>query len=130
MEFNRKEAARFLADLSCYFAPNLFVSESLNEINNQINTLSEWKSEDIILETIFGRLFRLPKPLQRPIYYHSLLIELCKLIPKRFAPSLGYTIRYIYKELPRLNGEILYRFWSWFSHHLSNFNFSWKWDEW
>ncbi|KAG5520228.1 hypothetical protein PMAC_001306 [Pneumocystis sp. 'macacae'] len=130
MEFNRKEAARFLADLSCYFAPNLFVSGSLNEINNQTDTLTEWKSEDIILETIFGRLFRLPTPLQRPIYYHSLLIELCKLIPKRLAPSLGYTIRYIYKELSRFNGEILYRFWSWFSHHLSNFNFSWKWNEW
>ncbi|KAG5440036.1 hypothetical protein PCK2_000644, partial [Pneumocystis canis] len=119
MEFNRKKAARFLADLSYYFAPNLFVSQtSSDEINNKTNTLTEWKSDDIVLETIFGRLFQLPKPSQRSIYYHSLLIELCKLIPKRFAPSLGYAIRYIYQALPRLNAEISFRFWSWFSHHL------------
>ncbi|KTW28544.1 hypothetical protein T552_01804 [Pneumocystis carinii B80] len=131
MEFNRKEAARFLADLSFYFAPNLFASETFSsEINDTMDTLTEWKSEEIILETIFGRLFRLPKPLQPPIYYHSLLIELCKLIPKKIAPSLGYMIRYIYQTLPRLDPEISFRFWTWFSHHLSNFNFSWKWDEW
>ncbi|KAG5437801.1 hypothetical protein PCANB_000515 [Pneumocystis canis] len=131
MEFNRKEAARFLADLSYYFAPNLFVSQtSSDEINNETAALTEWKSDDIVLETIFERLFQLPKPSQHSIYYHSLLIELCRLVPKRFAPSLGYAIRYIYQVLPRLNAEISFRFWSWFSHHLSNFNFNWKWDQW
>ncbi|QSL65487.1 hypothetical protein MERGE_002799 [Pneumocystis wakefieldiae] len=131
MEFNRKEAARFLADLPFYFSPNVFIYEAISsEATDIMSTLTEWKYEEVILETIFRRLFRLPKPLQPLIYYHSLLIELCKLIPQTIAPSLGYLIRYIYQALPRLDPEISFRFWTWFSHHLSNFNFSWKWDEW
>ncbi|GAB5579940.1 nuclear cap-binding protein subunit 1 isoform X1 [Prionailurus iriomotensis] len=63
-----------------------------------------------IVEVIFAELFQLPAPPHIDVMYTTLLIELCKLQPG---------------SLPQV-----YRFINWFSHHLSNFQFRWSWEDW
>ncbi|CAG8494316.1 1118_t:CDS:10 [Paraglomus occultum] len=42
----------------------------------------------------------------------------------------GKAIRILFDRLDMMDVECVYRYWNWFSHHLSNFNFVWKWKEW
>lgn len=126
---NRKECARFLIDLESYLPPKLFVLRGtpLDKIDPEG---PKWKAEDIVVEGIFAKLFSLPNSLHKPVYYHSVLTELCKLVPQAIAPTFGRAIRAVYQNLEHLEPEVIYRFWDWFSHHLSNFGFNWKWQEW
>ena len=89
-----------------------------------------WKPEDVIVDACFALLFTLPSPEHKLVYYHSVLTEACKLAPGAVAPSLGRAIRYLYRNVDRMDLELAHRFLDWFSHHLSNFGFTWKWGEW
>jgi nuclear cap-binding protein subunit 1 len=90
----------------------------------------KYKLEDVLVDTIFANLFRLPRPLEKQVYYTSLLTEITKLVPGDLAPTLGRAIRWIHDHLDDLNGEINMRFSTWFAIHLSNFAFTYKWEEW
>jgi nuclear cap-binding protein subunit 1 len=59
-----------------------------------------------------------------------LLTEITKLAPQDIAPTLGRAIRWVYERLDDLKGELNMRFSTWFAIHLSNFGFTYKWDEW
>lgn len=132
LHFNRNVTARQLIDLDCYFSPRTFAPRAtpfdrLREIEPPKST---WKPEDVAVDAVFSQLFLLPNPEQKLVYYHSVLTEACKLAPAAIAPSLGRAIRYLYRNAPRMDLELSYRFMDWFSHHLSNFGFTWKWTEW
>uniref|UniRef100_A0A667YLC5 Nuclear cap binding protein subunit 1 n=1 Tax=Myripristis murdjan TaxID=586833 RepID=A0A667YLC5_9TELE len=71
-----------------------------------------------IVEVIFGELFQLPSPPHIDVMYTTLLIELCKLQPG----SLPQVVSLITNSMVALI--------NWFSHHLSNFQFRWSWDDW
>ncbi|KTG37452.1 hypothetical protein cypCar_00025158, partial [Cyprinus carpio] len=73
-----------------------------------------------IVEVIFGELFQLPGPPHIDVMYTALLIELCKLQPG----SLPQVVSFILTEN---HANLLI---NWFSHHLSNFQFRWSWDDW
>ena len=90
----------------------------------------KFKIEDLLVDTIFSLLLRLPNSKERQVYYTSLLTEVTKLAPQDIAPTLGRAIRWIYGRLDDLNGEINMRFSTWFALHLSNFGFTYKWEEW
>ena len=53
-----------------------------------------------------------------------------KLAPQDIAPTLGRAMRWTYEHLQDLEGELNMRFSTWFAIHLSNFGFTYKWDEW
>lgn len=132
LDFNRNAAAKFLIDLDCYFAPDTFVKratpfDKLREISDGRST---WKPEDVAVDAVFSQLFQLPIPEHKLIYFHSVLTEACKIAPAAIAPSLGRAIRYLYKNIGSMDLELQFRFIDWFSHHLSNFGFTWKWTEW
>ena len=132
LDYNRNATARFLIDLDCYFAPNSFVKrgtpfDRLREVERDQST---WKPEDVAVDAVFSQLFQLPSPEHKLVYYHSVLTESCKIAPAAIAPSLGRAIRYLYKNVDAMDLELEYRFMDWFSHHLSNFGFTWKWTEW
>ncbi|KAI0398073.1 MIF4G like-domain-containing protein [Xylariaceae sp. FL0594] len=132
LDFNRNVAARFLIDADCYFAPGTFVKRAtpfdrLREIDGDRST---WKPEDVAVDAVFSQLFQLPAAEHKLVYYHSVLTEACKIAPGAIAPSLGRAIRYCYQNIHRLDLELSHRFLDWFSHHLSNFGFMWKWAEW
>lgn len=132
LDFNRTAAARFLIDVDCYFSANTFVKRAtpfdrLREVSGERST---WKPEDVVVDAVFSQLFQLPLPEHKLVYYHSVLTEACKIAPAAIAPSLGRAIRYLYKNVDTMDLELEYRFLDWFSHHLSNFGFTWKWIEW
>ncbi|BFZ55104.1 Nuclear cap-binding protein subunit 1 [Savitreella phatthalungensis] len=126
---NRHEAARFLIDLECYLEPGSFVLRGtpLDKIDPTGPSL---KAEDVVVDAIFGCLLRLPEPVHKCVYYHSVLTELCKIVPQAIAPTFGRVIRFLYSSLETLDPELTVRFGHWFTHHLSNFGFNWKWQDW
>ncbi|KAK4168011.1 MIF4G like-domain-containing protein [Cladorrhinum sp. PSN259] len=132
LHFNRNITARQLIDLDCYFAPRTFAPRAtpFDRLRDIDPPKSTWKPEDVAVDAVFSQLFLLPNPEQKLVYYHSVLTEACKLAPAAIAPSLGRAIRYLYRNAPRMDLELSYRFMDWFSHHLSNFGFTWKWTEW
>ncbi|KAG9506034.1 hypothetical protein J7337_003009 [Fusarium musae] len=132
LDFNRNVTARYLMDLDCYFADGTFVKRAtpFDELKNFPDGKNTWKPEDVAVDTVFSQLFQLPTPERKLVYYHSVLTEACKLAPAAIAPSLGRAIRYLYRNSPQMDLELSYRFMDWFSHHLSNFGFTWKWAEW
>lgn len=132
LDFNRNVTARFLMDIDSYFADGTFVKRAtpFDELRNIGPGKSTWKPEDVAVDAVFSQLFQLPKSEHKAVYYHSVLTEACKLAPAAIAPSLGRAIRFLYRNTPRTDLELSYRFLDWFAHHLSNFGFTWKWAEW
>ena len=133
LDYNRNATAKFLIDLDCYFAPDTFVKRAtpFDRLKDVIgDSRSTWKPEDVAVDAVFSQLFQLPSPEHKQVYYHSVLTETCKIAPAAVAPSLGRAIRYLYKNVDAMDLELEDRFMDWFSHHLSNFGFTWKWTEW
>lgn len=132
LDYNRNATARFLIDVDCYFAPNTFVKRGtpFDKLRDVAGDRPTWKPEDIAVDAAFSQLFKLPTAEHKLIYYHAILTEACKLAPAAIAPSLGRAIRYLYRNVERLDLELAERFLDWFAHHLSNFGFTWKWVEW
>ncbi|KAI1763003.1 MIF4G like-domain-containing protein [Hypoxylon sp. FL1150] len=132
LDFNRGATARFLIDVDCYFSPGTFVKRAtpFDRLRDVDSDRSTWKPEDVAVDAVFSQLFALPTPEHKLVYYHSVLTEACKIAPAAVAPSLGRAIRYAYQNTHRLDIELCYRFLDWFTHHLSNFGFMWKWTEW
>lgn len=132
LHFNRNATAGFLINLDGYFASGLFAKRATPF--DQLKTIEEgkatWKPEDVAVDAVFSQLFKLPNPEHKLVYYHSVLTECCKLAPAAIAPSLGRAIRFLYRNIDIMDLELEYRFMDWFSHHLSNFGFTWKWSEW
>ena len=132
LDFNRNATAKFLIDLDCYFAADTFVKRAtqFDKLRNVDEGRSTWKPEDVAVDAVFSQLLQLPAPEHKLVYYHSVLIEACKVAPAAIAPSLGRAIRWLYRNVDQMDLELVYRFEDWFSHHLSNFGFTWKWTEW
>lgn len=133
LHVNRYLAARSLIDVDLYFAPRTFVHrgtsfDKLPSVDTEGQM--QWKPEDVVVDACFANLFQLPAPEQKLVYYHSVLTEACRLQPSAVAPSLGRAIRYLYRNVEKMDMELYNRFLEWFSHHLSNFGFTWKWTEW
>ena len=132
LDFNRHVTARHLIEIDCFFAPRTFATRAtpFDRLRDIEPPKSTWKPEDVVVDAVFSQLFLLPNPEHKLVYYHSVLTEACKLAPAAIAPSLGRAIRYLYRNVYRLDLELVNRFMDWFSHHLSNFGFTWKWTEW
>jgi len=132
LDFNRETVAKFLVDLDCYFHPTTFAKRGtpFDKFKDVIGDKIQYKPEDMVIDAIFSQLFKLPSAEHKLVYYHSLITQCCKVAPAAIAPSLGRAIRTVYKSLPMLDLELGYRFLDWFSHHLSNFEFRWRWTEW
>ncbi|KAK3359190.1 MIF4G like-domain-containing protein [Lasiosphaeria hispida] len=132
MDYNRNITARHLIEVDCFFAPRTFAARAtpFDRLRDIEPPKSTWKPEDVAVDAVFSQLFQLPNPEHKLVYYHAVLTEACKLAPAAIAPSLGRAIRYLYRNVHHLDVELDSRFLDWFSHHLSNFGFTWKWTEW
>ncbi|KAJ6145175.1 hypothetical protein N7470_009070 [Penicillium chermesinum] len=132
LDFNRVAVAKYLIDVDCYFTPYIFVKRAtpFDRMRDLAGEALAWKPEDVAVDAVFSQLFQLPTPEHKLVYYHSLLTECCKIAPAAIAPSLGRAIRFLYNSLETMDVELSARFLDWFTHHLSNFGFTWKWSEW
>uniref|UniRef100_A0A158Q6Q1 Nuclear cap-binding protein subunit 1 n=1 Tax=Elaeophora elaphi TaxID=1147741 RepID=A0A158Q6Q1_9BILA len=94
----------------------------------------------MILEVIFSQLFRLPRPPLRPLFYGSLMVELCK---TRDMPQAGFPVFFscdfyviaqaaelFYQRIDTMQLECIDRLIDWFSYHMSNFDYRWSWTDW
>ncbi|KAH0056419.1 hypothetical protein KCU60_g23852, partial [Aureobasidium melanogenum] len=132
LDFNRNAAAKFLIDVDCYWAPNTFVKRAtaFDKLKDIPEGRSTWKPEDLVVDAVFSQILRLPTSEHKLVYYHSVITEACKIAPAAVAPSLGRAIRFLFRSLDVMDLELQYRYMDWFAHHLSNFEFRWKWTEW
>lgn len=132
LDCNRNATAKFLIDLDCYFSSETFVKRAtqFDKLRSVEEGRSTWKPEDVAVDAVFSQLLQLPMAEHKLVYYHSVLTEACKIAPAAIAPSLGRAIRWLYKNVDGMDLDLMYRFMDWFSHHLSNFGFTWKWTEW
>lgn len=132
LDVNRITTAKFLIDVDCYFSPTTFVKRAtpFDRLRDMPADRTTWKPEDVAVDAVFSQLFQLPAAEHKLVYYHSVLTECCKIAPAAIAPSLGRAIRFLYSSLEKLDLDLSHRFLDWFSHHLSNFGFTWKWSEW
>ncbi|CAN6661435.1 nuclear cap-binding protein complex subunit 1 [Trichomonascus vanleenenianus] len=132
MDFNRREVTRQLITLDLFFAAGTFAEPgiSFERLETVEEGKSTWKVEDIALEAILEHIFALPHSHHKTVYYHAILIEACVMAPQAIAPVFGRAIRFLYGNLDLLDAELFDRLLNWFSHHLSNFGFTWKWQEW
>ncbi|KAJ8770900.1 hypothetical protein K2173_022072 [Erythroxylum novogranatense] len=89
-----------------------------------------FRYEYLMAETIFSQLLLLPKPPFKPIYYALVIMDLCKALPGAFPAVVAGAVRTLFDKIAELDMECRIRFILWFSHHLSNFQFIWPWEEW
>lgn len=141
MSFNQREASIQLSILDLFCSRNLFSPPGSsvdqlshiakdNESGENSPPLSTWKVEDVAVESILTMIFQLPKPLHYEIYYYTVLISCCRESPESMAPVFGRAIRFFYNNLETLDYELKIRYMDWMTTQISNFDFSWKWDEW
>lgn len=84
----------------------------------------------LMAETIFSQLLLLPLPPFKPIYYTLVIMDLCKALPGAFPGVVAGAVRALFEKIADLDTECQTRLILWFSHHLSNFQFIWPWEEW
>ncbi|XP_052177986.1 nuclear cap-binding protein subunit 1 [Diospyros lotus] len=89
-----------------------------------------FRYEYLMAETIFSQLLLLPNPPFKPIYYTLVIIDLCKALPGAFPAVVAGAVRALFDKIADLDMECRTRLILWFSHHLSNFQFIWPWEEW
>ncbi|KAL1823044.1 hypothetical protein ACET3Z_009822 [Daucus carota] len=89
-----------------------------------------FRYEYLMAETIFSQLLLLPQPPFKPVYYTLVIIDLCKALPGAFPAVVAGAVRALFDKIADLDMECRTRLILWFSHHLSNFQFIWPWEEW
>ncbi|VAH90802.1 unnamed protein product [Triticum turgidum subsp. durum] len=89
-----------------------------------------FRYEYLMAETIFSQLLLLPNPPFRPIYYTLVIIDLCKALPAAFPSVVVAAVHALFDRISNMDTECRTRLILWFSHHLSNFQFIWPWQEW
>ncbi|XP_028761163.1 nuclear cap-binding protein subunit 1 [Neltuma alba] len=89
-----------------------------------------FRYEYLMAETILSQLLMLPQPPFKPIYYTLVIIDLCKALPGAFPAVVAGAVRALFEKIADLDMECRIRLILWFSHHLSNFQFIWPWEEW
>ncbi|XP_027061406.1 nuclear cap-binding protein subunit 1 isoform X1 [Coffea arabica] len=89
-----------------------------------------FRYEYLMAETIFSQLLLLPEPPFKPMYYTLVIIDLCKALPGAFPAVIAGAVRALFERIADLDMECRTRLILWFSHHLSNFQFIWPWEEW
>ncbi|XP_047334157.1 nuclear cap-binding protein subunit 1-like [Impatiens glandulifera] len=89
-----------------------------------------FRYEHLIAETIFSQLLLLPNPPFKPLYYTLVIMDLCKALPGAFPAVVAGAVRVLFDKIAELDMECRTRLILWFSHHLSNFQFIWPWEEW
>jgi nuclear cap-binding protein subunit 1 len=86
--------------------------------------------QTMVVEVLFGQLFRNPHAENVTALYTCIFIELCKLQSAKMPAILSLACELIYERVDQMTIMSRTRFEDWFAHHLSNFQFLWGWENW
>ncbi|XP_078160331.1 ARM repeat superfamily protein [Carex rostrata] len=89
-----------------------------------------FRYEYIMAETIFSQLLLLPQPPFKPMYYTLVILDLCKALPGAFPAVVVGAVRALFDKITNMDMECRSRLILWFSHHLSNCQYIWPWQDW
>ncbi|CAD5318429.1 unnamed protein product [Arabidopsis thaliana] len=89
-----------------------------------------FRYEYLMAETLFSQILLLPQPPFKTLYYTLVIMDLCKALPGAFPAVVAGAVRALFEKISDLDMESRARLILWFSHHLSNFQFIWPWEEW
>ncbi|KAJ9084209.1 Nuclear cap-binding protein subunit 1 [Entomophthora muscae] len=138
-ETNRRECVRLLFTLNEVFSENVFMPVLSEGNPNDMETDSAEAAIDksvlpnlfyLITEAIFRKLFQLPKASNKCAYYGVLFFEAFKAMPKLFPGIFKKAVDSLFIRSKDMDVECIERFYTWFSQHLSNFDFKWNWEDW
>ncbi|RCH82193.1 Component of the cap-binding complex (CBC), partial [Rhizopus azygosporus] len=133
-EVNRKDCAKYLLNLPHNCEPRFFKPASSSDDDSMDEDDEEepsgWVLSDLLAESVFAHLLRLPSSNLREVFYSCVVTELCRADVSAFPMSLGRAVKTLFDRLSSLDVECIHRFYCWFSHHLSNFGFQWDWKAW
>ncbi|CAI0546743.1 unnamed protein product [Linum tenue] len=136
--FTRKECASKMVSLPVPFryeylmAETLFCAEDGSSFNStrEVSFISSADVFDRFCYRYVVWLLLLPQPPFRPLYYTLVIMDLCKALPGAFPAVVAGAVRALFEKIADLDMECRNRLILWFSHHLSNFQFIWRWEEW
>ena len=128
-EVNRKDCAKYLLGIAASFQPKFFKTTPTTEEMDE-EEATRWNLVDLLVESIFSQMLRLPTPPVRQVFYSCVFIELCRADSTDFPKALGRGVKTLFDRLVYMDAECIHRLWTWFSHHLSNFGFQWDWQAW
>ncbi|CAG8487792.1 2780_t:CDS:10, partial [Acaulospora morrowiae] len=129
-EINRKECTKYLKELPYNFAPGTFVDKdtTLSATKTEVKNEPEIKEEpDIKIEpddTFSSGWGDDNSTESKP------MLSVDKANGFRLEQIIVEAIGILFDRLDFMDVECCYRFWNWFSHHLSNFGFVWNWKDW
>ena len=129
MEFNKQEASKHLFNMSRCLSPKV-VSDNGQITEAETNSETPTFINENVVKEIISLLFSLPNSVLPRIYYEALLLQICKYSTKATAPTFGKYFRIFYQNLDILDYESTITYEEWFRVQLTNFGFTWKWDEW
>ncbi|KAG0747196.1 hypothetical protein G6F57_006109 [Rhizopus arrhizus] len=130
-EVNRKDCAKYLLNLPYNCEPRYFKSAASDDsMDEDEEDESGWNLSDLLVESMFAHLLRLPSSTFRQMFYSCVITELCRAEVATFPMALGRAVKTLFDRLPFMDVECIHRLYSWFSHHLSNFGFQWDWKSW
>lgn len=85
--------------------------------------------EKMVAELLFGEMLRPRRNGLRQILFEVVLMDCCR-ITRLFPPVMARALLALVARLEALDTVQRELLAAWFAHHLSNFDFKWKWDEW
>eukprot|EP00842_Homolaphlyctis_polyrhiza_P003640 jgi/Hompol1/4277/HPOL_003575-RA len=140
------EISRFILDdiitdiIRIYSLNHKECSRILLNIRTHLNlvhiTDRGYNTVETVIECIFSELLRLPTSQERSVYYETLIIDMCKDAPDQVPVVFGRSIKTLYSRLDApdshegMDVEGVVRISELFAHHLSNFGYQWKWQDW
>ncbi|KAK3010148.1 hypothetical protein RJ639_011805 [Escallonia herrerae] len=123
---SRKECASYMVGLPVPFRYEYLMAETIfSQIYVDADGVDHLHLAYPALE-----LLLLPEPPFKPIYYTLVIMDLCKALPGAFPAVVAGAVRALFDRISELDMECRTRLILWFSHHLSNFQFIWPWEEW
>ncbi|KAJ1925526.1 Nuclear cap-binding protein subunit 1 [Tieghemiomyces parasiticus] len=112
---NRRDAATFLVNLPGYLPESVWcrpASATETTTGGQDDPMAETAPakvgemapplaiDQMVVGALFSRLFELPSPPHKAVYYAALAIELCKLSGDRMLPGIAATVTRLFQTLP------------------------------
>lgn len=114
--------------------------ECARHLSKGIHRSDQLPMKYILIETLLGELFTVPKPRHDQVLYQSLLYQLSKQMvdfqksaddnKSTYDHILNEAVKVLYENLESMNVTCMDRFINWFSYHLNSTNFLFPWQCW